>query len=127
MCGRVNALRHAGHDQRAAANHLIAQLLGAVDAVGRGGTGAHHRHGGLLVKKWHGTAAIEQNRRVKNIPQSDGIGRVVHGQDKQLLFGAVRQNGLGALQRAVRQALRLFPAQSGGHSLLHVCVVYVLR
>ena len=128
LMGRaVDAFGKARDHQTALPRQLIAQLGGGAGAVGRALPRAHHRHGGLLIEKRHGALAVQQHRRVVHVPQTGGIGRVVHGDDELPVPGAVGQHLFGAGQRFVRQALRLLSGDALHQTqLVRLGIVYVL-
>ena len=103
----VDALGHAGHQQRSLLAELIAQLGGGADAIGRAGAGAHHGDGHLVVEHGQRALAVQQYRRVEDGAEPVGVETVAHGEDELPVPGAVRQHLLGALQRLVRQQRRL--------------------
>ena len=90
----VDAIGHTRDHYAAAAGNLIAQLLGCIHTVSRSFPGAHHADQRRAVKVRQSSFIIENDRRVGNILQSCGIGRVLIGQNAQILPLAVPQDFL---------------------------------
>ena len=118
----------AGHHHRTLPGQLIAHPVGAPQAIGGAGPGAHHGDGRLLVKQRQRPLAVQQHRRVENVPQPGGIGSILHGQQENIAPGAVRQDAVRPGEALVRKQLGLSRRQPLGQGqLLGVGIVYVLR
>ena len=125
---RVHTGRQTRHHQSALSAQVKAELLRHAQAVVRAKARAHHGHGGLLVKQRQFAPPVEQQRRLKNVPQPLGVPCVVHGQNENILSATGVQDPSGGIRRLVLQRPHL-PRGESSHLRKRPCVgqINILR
>ena len=91
----VDAGGHAADDAESGAGQCSSQLGGDLFAVGGYAAGADDGDGALVVGAGQVTLDIKQGRRVRNLAQLGGVGRVVPGDCASAVFGQFFQGVVG--------------------------------